>query len=135
MTRAEELDARRAVLIEGFRNGARLFHIGAFLDERPLKERGLDICRYSVEQIESDFPESRRVLEPLLDDPDPGVQVLAAGYLAQLFPERAIALLRHIDETCETEAGMTAFDFLEMHRQGMLELGTPEDEKPLEKWP
>ena len=128
MTESKRVKIGPTELKESFRNGARFFHMGAYYDDISLKISGLDICRYTVERIERHMPEGRRLLEPLLDDPNPGVQVFAAGYLAQIFPERAIALLEHIKDYCETEASFTAFHFIQMHRDGMLELGTPEVE-------
>ena len=95
--------------------------MGAYFGDTSLKVSGIDISRYRVERIEREVPEGRLLLETLLDDPNPGVRVFAAGYLAQIFPERAIALLGHIKDYCGTQASLTAFHFLQMHRDEVLE--------------
>jgi hypothetical protein len=88
--------------------GAKIRHVGRFMDDLPMQDRGIDLIRDAAQLIDRHSPNGRDVLLPLLSHEDPAVQVTAAGGLWQSHPDRAIPVLEHLKLYCSTEAGDTA---------------------------
>ncbi len=94
---AENQD-RVVSLVGGFRFGARLAHT---LHDELLDTTGeakvVDLMDEIVHQLDELDP-GRAALLPLLGDPDAGVRAYAGAYLIKLMPDRAIPVLRDIEE-------------------------------------
>jgi hypothetical protein len=109
-----------ASLVGGFRFGARLAHA---LHDELLDTTGetkvVDLMEEIIHQLEG-LDLGRTALLPLLDDPDAGVRASAGAYLIKLMPERAIPVLRDVEEKEDANsAHFTAYFALMMwERQG-----------------
>ncbi len=88
--------------------GAEIQHLGDFFHDNKMTNRGLEMIGDAIDLIDARSPVGRDVLLPLLDYPDVNVRVTAAGGLWQSHHDRAVAVLQDIEDTCHTEAGMTA---------------------------
>ena len=89
---------RVASLVRGIRFGARLSHtlhdeLGDTIGENQV----VDLMHEAVHQLDRLDP-GRNALLPLLGDPDAGVRAYAGAYLIKLMPDRAIAVLRDVEE-------------------------------------
>jgi len=100
-----------------FKRAAIVYHWGYEDDDELMKQAGLRSANEAIEVLDS-YKDGRLALVPFLDDPDPSVRVMAAGYLVKVIPERALAVLKELDERCLTRAHMTAFWFLQRHELG-----------------
>jgi hypothetical protein len=109
-------------IIKRFREGAIMYHHGCFLAINAIQCNGLDIIQLARDQLDAQGPNARDALVPLLEDPDPGVRVVAAGHLIKIMPERAMAELEKLKKYCITEAAGTARDVMRMHKYGELDL-------------
>jgi hypothetical protein len=107
-------------LIEQFKHAAIVTHFGYEDEDRAMQRAGIGAAKRVVQGL--DAFDARLALVPLLDDPDWGVRVSAAGYLVKALPERALPVLKEIRERCPTRAHMTAFWILERYEHGELEM-------------
>jgi hypothetical protein len=106
-------------LIEQFKHAAIVTHFGYEDEDRAMQRAGIGAAKRVVQGL--DAFDARLALVPLLDDPDWGVRVSAAGYLVKALPERALAVLKEIRERCPTHARMTASHMLSKYEHGELE--------------
>ncbi len=97
-----------AEALEAIMKGAGIQHTGDFFHDEEMTNKGLDMIAAAIGVIDAKSPTGRDVLLPLLDHRDANVRVTAASGLWQSHHERAVAVLKEIEETCETEAGLTA---------------------------
>jgi hypothetical protein len=109
-------------LVEQFKAGAILYHQGLEDEKLAVQKRGQKNVFSAIQSLDAIGPEGRNNLIPLLEDPDPGVRVYAAGTLVKVIPERALAVLKEIDDFGTTRAHMTAYHMLRSHRLGDLRL-------------
>ncbi|HLZ65461.1 MAG TPA: HEAT repeat domain-containing protein [Aliidongia sp.] len=109
-------------LVEQFKAGAILYHQGLEDEKLAVQRRGQKAVLSAIQELDAFGPEGRNNLIPLLDHPDPGVRVYAAGTLVKVIPERALAVLKEIDDFGMTRAHMTAFHMLWSHTHGGLKL-------------
>jgi hypothetical protein len=109
-------------LIERFKRGAIVTHFGYEDEEDAMQLAGINSVKRAIEILDMFGPEARLALLPLLEDPDPGVRVFAAGYLVKAAPHHALPVLKEISELCLTEARMTARQMLWRRERGELGL-------------
>jgi hypothetical protein len=100
-----------------FKRAAIVYHWGYEDDDHAMQGAGKRSAEEAITVLDSS-KDGRMALVSFLDDPDPSVRVFAAGYLVKLMPERALAVLKDLDERCVTRAHMTAFWFLQRHENG-----------------
>lgn len=105
-------------LVQAFRRAAIVYDYGGEDELRSLQFIGLRQAKATVSLLDDYGPDGRLSLVPLLEDREPGARVLAAGYLIERMPERALAVLREIDQTVDTRAGMTAYWMLQRYERG-----------------
>ena len=97
-----------AEALKSLRKGAEIHHTGIFFHDNKIIGEGVDMIRAAIDVIDTRSSSGRDVLLPLLEDSDANVRVTAAGALWQSHHERAVAVLQQIEDTCHTEAGITA---------------------------
>jgi hypothetical protein len=100
-----------------FKRAAIVYHWGYEYDDARMQFAGKKSAEEAISALDT-CKDGRLALVPYLDDPDPSVRVMAAGYLVKVMPERALAVLKELDERCMTRAHMTAFWFLQRHENG-----------------
>jgi hypothetical protein len=110
-------DVLTPMMAAQFRRAAIVYHWGYEDEDRAMQGAGKRSAEEAITVLDS-CKDGRMALVPFLDDPDPSVRVFAAGYLVKIMPERALAVLKELDERCITQARMTAFYFLERHENG-----------------
>lgn len=108
-------------MIEKFKRAAIVYHFGCQDDDKAMEKAGFHSLGVAMLVLD-DLAAGRRFLVPLLDDPDPSIRVFAAGYLVKIMPERALPVLKELEDTCLTEARMTACHMLIGHKHGELKL-------------
>ena len=109
-------------LIEQFTAGAVLYHQGLEDEALRVQRKGQQAVLGAIKALDALGPHGRKSLFPLLDHPDPGVRVYAAGTLVKIIPERALAALQEIKNFGITRAHMTAFHMLQSIQDGDLRL-------------
>ncbi len=114
--------ARVASLVERFKTGALLFEEGHEDEDNDLQEKGRAAAHGAVRELDALGPHGRDALIPLLDDPDPGIRVCAAAHLVNVMPQRAVTVLKDIQDRCMTRAHMTASYLLWQHEHGELDI-------------
>jgi hypothetical protein len=107
-------------LIEQFKHAAIVTHFGYEDEDRAMQRAGIGAAKRVVQGL--DAFDARLALVPLLDDPDWGVRVSAAGYLVKALPERALAVLREIRERAPTHARLAASAILQKYERGELKM-------------
>ena len=111
---------RVASLVGGLRFGARLAHtLHDELGDTTGENQVVGLMHEAVHQLDRLDP-GRVALLPLLGDPDAGVRAYAGAYLIRLMPDRAIPVLRDIEEKEDANsAHFTAYFALVMwEREG-----------------
>jgi len=89
---------RIASLVRGLRFGARLAHtLHDELGDTTSETQVVGLMHDIVDQLDKLDP-ARAALVPLLGDPDAGVRAYAGAYLMRLMPDRAIPVLRDVEE-------------------------------------
>src|SRR5579863_1050264 len=91
-------DERRSSLVRGFEFGSRLAHT---LHDELLDTNGeTKVVRlmHAIVGALDGIGSGRAALAVLLDHPDAGVRASAAAYLVNLMPDRAVPILREIDQ-------------------------------------
>ncbi|MGA8169687.1 MAG: HEAT repeat domain-containing protein [Methylocystis sp.] len=116
----EREDPLIAYLMRQFTRAAIVAHYGYEDEDDAMQCAGIDSAKRAIKGLDLLGSKGRLALVPLLDDPDWGIRVFAAGYLVKIMPERALAVLKEIDERCPTRAHMTAFRILWSHEHGDL---------------
>jgi len=85
-------------LVGGLRFGARLAHtLHDELGDTTGEAKVVDLMDEIIHQLDKLDP-GRAALVPLLGDPDAGVRAYAGAYLIKLMPDRAIPVLRDVEE-------------------------------------
>ena len=100
--------ASELALLKAFREGMIRRHFGLYVDSPTVTDQGLDEAVAAANGLRALRPKGILALEPLLDDPDPGVRSGAADFLVDEMPERAVPILKALGASAELEAGMTA---------------------------
>jgi Domain of unknown function (DUF2019) len=99
-------ESETAQLVRGFEFAAKLRHT---LSDELMDSKGVnqvhELMREMAKILET-RPQGRTALAPLLDHPDPGVRASAGVFLMDVMPERALPVLRDIDEN---EHGNSAY--------------------------
>ena len=109
-------------LIEQFTAGAVLYHQGLEDEALRVQRKGQQAVLGAIKALDALGPHGRKSLFPLLDHPDPGVRVYAAGTLVKIIPEQALTVLQEIKNFGITRAHMTAFHMLQSIQDGDLRL-------------
>lgn len=118
MTDEQDQFPRELELLKAFKDGVIMFHFGYYIDDEAVVDRGFDQMSGAAKALRELRPDGIRALEPLMDDPEPGVQVMAADYLMRVFPERALPLLEKWANSAELEAGTSARAALRDYKAG-----------------
>lgn len=118
----KKTDPLLAFLIERFKRAAIVTDFGYEDKDDAMQCAGIDALHRAVGGLDAIGPQARLALVPLLDDPNWGIRVFAAGYLVKLIPERALMVLNDIRARCPTSAQMTAFHMVRRHENGELNL-------------
>jgi len=108
----------RDFLLRRFENGAMAVHFGVLDDDAAMRRAGMGAVHMAVRFIDAHGPDTRLILEPLLDDPDPGVRAYAAGYLMKHMPDRALAALERLNEQRTGPGKRLAARFLRRYKTG-----------------
>jgi len=95
-------------LLKAFRAGMIKRHFGIYIDSPGVTEQGLDEAELAAQGLKALRPKGIHALEPLLDDPDPGVRSGAGDYLMHELPGKAIPVLEALGSSAELEASQTA---------------------------
>ena len=103
-----DLAQRKLALLKKFREGMIKRHFGMFADIEAINEAGMLEADAAAIELRTLPPDGIRALEPLLDDPDPGVRSGAADFLAHEMPDKALPVLYALAKSAELEAGATA---------------------------
>jgi hypothetical protein len=111
---ATEAD-RKLTLLKAFREGQIKRHFGIYIDVPSITDQGLVQADQAAMALKAMEPEGLRALEPLLDDPDPGVRSGAADLLTYVMPEKAFPILQAMAKSDELEASATARLAIRMH--------------------
>jgi hypothetical protein len=104
--------------IAQFKKAAILFHNGQYLAARGLEQAGSDACTALIRKLDLENIQGREVLIPLLADKNPYVQVSAARYLINIYPDLTIPLLKNLRENDVTGADFTAQNILWLYEDG-----------------
>jgi hypothetical protein len=100
--------ANELALLKAFRDGMIKRHFGLYIDSNYITEQGLDDALAAADGLRALRPNGIHALEPLLDDPDPGVRSGAGDYLLHEMPGKALPVLEALAKSAELEASMTA---------------------------
>jgi hypothetical protein len=95
-------------LLKAFRDGMIKRHYGIYIDSEGITLQGLDEASAATKGLRARRPHGIRALEPLLDDPDPGVRAGAGEKLMFEMPEKAQPVFQALGNSAELEAGMVA---------------------------
>ena len=113
MGESQDAASRELSLVKAFRDAQIKRHWGLFIDDHDIHTAGGVEADKAAQALRATCPKGIYALEPLLDDPDPGVRSGAAGFLIGEMPERALSVIHEIANSPELEAGATAR--LELH--------------------
>jgi hypothetical protein len=102
------VSGRELALVKAFRDGQIKRHWGLFIDDHDIHRVGGVEADKAAQALRAECPKGVLALEPLLDDPDPGVRSGAAGFLIEAMPEKALRVIHAIANSPELEAGATA---------------------------
>ncbi len=116
----ENYDFAVRFLIEQFKHAAIVAHFGYEDEDRAMQRAGIGAAKRVVQGL--DAFDARLALAPLLEDPDWGVRVSAAGYLVKALPELALAVLKDSHLHGSTEARLTASAILQKYERGELKI-------------
>jgi hypothetical protein len=111
---------KMARMLRAFEFAAKLKRIASDVVPIPEMEKELVGRMYDIAlELDKVAPNGRLALAKLLDHPHPSVRTWAASYLKSRIPERALRVLREVEETeGATEAGMAAHWSLAMYEHG-----------------
>jgi hypothetical protein len=113
---------RIPAIIEQFKKGAAMYDAAYEDEDIDAQKEGIKMAKAAIQALDDIGPAGREALIPLLNDPHPGIRVYAAGCLTRIIPERAIAVLTEIRDSCLTRTHMTAFRLLWSHEHGGVKL-------------
>jgi voltage-gated potassium channel Kch len=105
-----------------FRRAAIVTHYGDEDEDPAMQLAGIRSAKRAVKVFDSFGADGRLALVPLLSDPDQGVRAFAAGYLVKVMPERALAVLKDVQEHGPMRASMTALHLLGRYERGELNM-------------
>jgi hypothetical protein len=108
-------------LIEQFKRAAIVVDFGYIDEDHAMQRAGIRSARQAIMVLDTCGPDARQALVPLLEDPNPAIRVYAAGFLLKVMPERALPVLKEIDEHCMERTTMTAFRILRRYERGDLD--------------
>jgi len=108
MSNNQSGDVNEFELLKKFREGAIIHHFGVFMADSDIQDRGMKMLFAASGVLEESHPDGLMALEPLLDDPEPGVRADAAGRMIGVIPERAIAILEELKDSDHLEASTTS---------------------------
>jgi hypothetical protein len=117
MQEAEEATQANALAAE-FQKGAKLYFAGRETYNTRKQSKGLDIIIRVVKALDALGSGRRDALLPLLDSSDVDVRVMAAVYSIKIVPERALALLKEIDDKGSGPTSMYAMTMLMAYNSG-----------------
>jgi|WetSurMetagenome_2_1015567.scaffolds.fasta_scaffold635835_2 hypothetical protein len=100
--------ARKLELLKQFRDGMIKRHFGIYIDSEPIIDVGLKQADAAASALKAEDLGGYGALEPLMDDPEPGVRAGAADYVMYVMPEKARPVLEALASSAELEAGATA---------------------------
>jgi len=90
-----ELETEQS-LLEEFRKGAILKHVGHLLENEEIELAGFDQYKEALRKLEAKSPAGRDVLLPLLGDPDSGVRSVACAHLIKRHTDLVMPILDEI---------------------------------------
>ena len=91
-------------------------NLGAFLDSEQLQDQGIDLILEAIKQLKPYGADGRQAIMRLMNDPDPGVRVMAASEMLNDRPDLAIPALEFIRDNAVDETWSTAAGTLRVHR-------------------
>jgi hypothetical protein len=119
---APENQDQMHAIVEQFKRGANRYHEGREDEDIQVQGEGKKDVFSALRALDALGPHGRDALIPLLDDPNPGIRVYAAGSLVKRMPELALPVLEDIKDYCITLAHRSASDMLWKYGKGILGL-------------
>jgi hypothetical protein len=101
-------DETEQALLENFRKGAILKHLGHLLENEEIELAGFDQYKEALRKLEAKSPAGRDVLLPLLSDPDSGVRSVACAHLIKQHTDLVMPILDEIISEWSTPAAGSA---------------------------
>jgi hypothetical protein len=95
-------------LLEQFRKGAKLSHIGALLESEEIELKAFAQYKEALTKLEPKSPAGRDVLIPLLSDPDSEIRTVACAFLITRHPGLVMPILDEIIREWGTPAAGSA---------------------------
>ena len=99
-------------IVEEFKKGARLKFLGEMLDDEDIAKTGWRQYCDALRKLDAKGRHVRDALLPLLDDPDPEIQVTAAIFMIRDHGERALPILKELSKEIWSDPGNTANNVL-----------------------
>ncbi|MGD0634171.1 MAG: hypothetical protein ABSA13_07825 [Beijerinckiaceae bacterium] len=106
-------------LLEEFKKGAKLFHLGALLESREIELKAFAQYKEALAKLETKSPAGRDVLIPLLSDPDSEIRGLACGFLINRHPGLVMPILDEIIQEWGTSAAGAARNTKALYSMGL----------------
>lgn len=101
----DDMAARELALLKQFRDGIIKRCYGMYIDDPAITDVGLREADTAASGLKALGPRGYGYLEPLLDDPEPGVRASAADYVMYVAPDKARPVLEALANSAELEAG------------------------------
>ncbi len=108
-------------LLEEYKKGAKLAHIGALLQSEEIERQAFAIYKGALAKLEALSPLGRDVILPLLEDPDPEIKVTACAHLVTRHPRLVMPILEELIAERWPEAAQSARNTRMMYEMGFYE--------------
>ena len=106
-------------LLEEFRKGAKLAHLGAFLESRKIELKAFAQYKKALTKLEAKSPAGRDALIPLLSDPDSEIRTVACAFLINRHPGLVMPILDEIIQEWGTPAASSARNTKALYSMGL----------------
>ena len=106
-------------LLERFRKGAKLAHLGALLENEEIELKAFDQYKDALKKLEAKSPAGRDALIPLLSDPDSEIRTVACAFLINRHPDVVMPILDEIIEEWGTPAASSARNTQALYSMGL----------------
>ena len=113
--------AKIEALLEEYKRGAKLSHVGALLESEDIQQQAFAMHKGALAKLEALSPLGRNVILPLLSDPDPEIRVIACAHLVTRHPQLVLPILGEIIEERWTEAAQAARNTRMLYEMGLYE--------------
>ena len=111
-----------ASFLRNFREAVEKYYQAADLYDYDTERRWIGELIRTARALDALRPGGRNALLPLLEDANPGVQVMAAIYLLNWVPEPALRVLRDIEEQMLDQVSLTATWGLARYESGDIKI-------------